>query len=522
MGRAMSMWGVLGGLLTACFLWLALPGGGEFWPILFLAMLPLFTVTIIENGRVRFFAGLAGGFFHFLMQMYWIVIVLRQYGGLSFALSVSGCAALALYLALYFALFCYFAGLVVKKLHSGYVLFFFPCLWVGLDWARSFFLTGLPWLDLGYGLWSNPYLLQIADLLGHYGLSFLVIMINTAIFCLFLKDDRLVKFVCVTVTILMTGAAVGYGKWRRDMVTHEMRKMPTAVVGAVQGNIAQGLKWSQDQQEKTVKTYLDSTFALTIDGRQPDLVVWPETALPFYPARSALFPQVVSFAKINKVNIITGAPWFQIGDEKKARVDYFNSAFVISSLGGVGDIYFKTHLVPFGEYVPLKNFFSFLAPLVENVSDFSSGTMMEPLVAGKVKAGMLICFESIFPDIARKSVRGGANLLVNLTNDAWYGRSSAPYQSMAMSVVRAVETRRSLVRAANTGVSAFVDPLGEVRMSSDIFVKWAEKAILPLMEHTSFYMEKGHYFPVVCLLVSLFIWGRAMMFPVRKRKHLLM
>ncbi len=522
MRRAMIVWGLLSGLFSAVFLWLALPGGGEFWPMLFIAMLPLFTITWIESGCVRFFAGLAGGFFHFLIQMYWIVIVLGEYGELPLPLAVSGCAVLALYMAFYFALFFYFAGLVVKRMPVGYVFLFFPCFWVGLDWFRSFLLTGLPWLDLGYGLWKSSYLLQTADLFGHYGLSFLVIMVNVAICCLFLKVARSVKYGCVAMTILVAGGAVGYGKWRMDVVNHEMSKVPTAVIGAVQGNIEQDKKWSEKQQRTTVTTYLDRTFALVANNEPPDLVVWPETALPFYPARSDLFPMIVSFARDNGVNIITGAPWFDIVDEKKGRVNYFNSALVITSSGTVGDIYFKTHLVPFGEYVPLKNVLSFLAPLVENIGDFSPGTEMKPLTVGEIKAGVLICFESIFPDIARNSVHGGANLLVNLTNDAWYGRSSAPHQTMAMSVLRAVETRRSLVRAANTGVSGFIDPLGEVHMSSDIFVAWAEKATLPLMDNTSFYMKKGRYFPVGCFLVALFILGRAMMQPVRRRRNLLL
>jgi apolipoprotein N-acyltransferase len=185
---------------------------------------------------------------------------------------------------------------------------------------------------------------------------------------------------------------------------------------------------------------------------------------------------------------------------------YFNSALLIGPDGEPRGRYDKQHLVPFGEYVPLRRFLPFMEPLVESVGNFSAGVTAEPLAADSMKLGTLICYESIFPGLAGKTAAAGANLLVNLTNDAWYGRSSAPHQSFAMSVFRAVETRRSLVRAANTGISGFVSPLGRVVHRSHLFEPAAFSAAIPLYEGQTVHTLFGRFFGSLCLaLVPVFL-----------------
>jgi len=205
--------------------------------------------------------------------------------------------------------------------------------------------------------------------------------------------------------------------------------------------------------------------------------------------------------------LLTGAPWYEVIDREKKVFTFFNSALLIAPSGEFIGRYEKSHLVPFGEYVPLKPFLPFLAPLVESVGDFTPGTISRPLAWRQARLGVLICFESIFPDIARKWVKTGANVLVNLTNDAWYGKSSAPYHSLAMSVFRAVETRRSLVRAANTGISGFVDPLGRLVRQSGLFEPWAAAEEVVLLEDESLWVRGGYLFAPLCLVVTIVVIG---------------
>jgi apolipoprotein N-acyltransferase len=201
---------------------------------------------------------------------------------------------------------------------------------------------------------------------------------------------------------------------------------------------------------------------------------------------------------------LTGAPWYEIIDQEARKVNFFNSALLLQPDGSFAGKYYKSHLVPFGEYIPLKKYLPFLAPLVEAVGDFSFGTIEQPLIRQEARAGVLICFESVFPELSRKWVAAGANVLVNLTNDAWYGKSSAPWHSLAMSVLRAVETRRSLIRSANTGISAFVTPLGTITHQSELFVPWAAATEVVLCEELTIWARYGYLFAPVCLLLGLF------------------
>jgi apolipoprotein N-acyltransferase len=204
--------------------------------------------------------------------------------------------------------------------------------------------------------------------------------------------------------------------------------------------------------------------------------------------------------------LLTGAPWYEVFEERGSRlIYYYNSALLLQPGERAEAKYFKSHLVPFGEYVPLRRYLPFIEPLVEAAGHFTPGRIEEPLVTGSIRAGVLICFESIFGDLGRRWVASGANVLVNVTNDAWYGRSSAPYQSWAMTVFRSVETRRSLVRSANTGISGIVDPLGRVVRQSDLFVPWSVAAPVALLEERSPFVRGGYLFAPFCALAAVLI-----------------
>jgi apolipoprotein N-acyltransferase len=199
------------------------------------------------------------------------------------------------------------------------------------------------------------------------------------------------------------------------------------------------------------------------------------------------------------------------------RTHYLNRAFLILSDGAVPDTYDKAHLVPFGEYVPLKRWLPFLGKMVEQVGDFSAGQTGDTLQWQKYKIGMLICYELIFPYLSRAAVLNGANILINITNDAWYGDSSAPYQHFSMAVFRAIENRRSLVRSANTGISGFIDPLGRVVSETPIFKEAALTMEVPLLNVSTWYTRRGDVFAKGCLVVTtiMIVWRLRMK---RKRR----
>ncbi len=493
-------------VLTGLGLWLSFPGGGELWPLLFVALVPLLFGIAGGSGRRAALSGLTGGLCHFLPLLYWIVIVLGKYGGLAWFISLQALLLLALYMSLYFALFGLLAHAILRSFPAAAALWLLPGLWVGLDWLRAVLFTGFPWMDLGYALYKVPVLIQVADLVGHYGVTYLVVLINTLLFLLVRskKTPAGSLLLVIPACCLLCGAAI-YATSRLAEVTRQTSAAaaPRITVGVVQGNIDQSIKWSPSQQEATVATYLTETRALLDTSPRPALVVWPETALPFYPPDNSHMEPLRSLVAGRDFGLLTGAPWYEIVDRKAKKVKFFNSALVLAPTGKFTGKYYKSHLVPFGEYVPLKKFLPFLAPLVEAVGDFSAGEIEQPLVWKESRAGILICFESVFPEISRQWVKGGANVLVNLTNDAWYGKSSAPYHSLAMAVLRAVETRRSLVRAANTGLSAFVTPAGEIAACSGLFELWAAAREVVLSGEETIWVRYGFLFAPSCLGLSL-------------------
>lgn len=504
-------------LASALLFSLAMPGGegsGGWWPLLFCCLVPLLLTT-----RLRPWPAAAGGFLFGLIaysvQLRWILIVLGRYGGLSPGLSLTALFLLAAYMALYSALFC----LLLAWLDSGVIpdthpgthacirIWMAPVLWVGLDTLRGLLFTGFPWMDIGYGLFRQPQLLVAADLGGHHLLGFSLVLTNAFLaFCaanmrLRRAPARTVLPSLMAVGCLLVGLGL-YSLLRSVATREEMSVRPGAVVGVAQGNIAQDIKWSEAMKQATVERYLHLSKALAAQGAE--LVVWPETALPFYPQDDPLTGQVAALTAVGP-SLLTGAPLYRIEEHAGGRlVHHYNGALLFGPQGRVDGLYSKQHLVPFGEYIPslFRRLLSFLEPVAAS-GDFTAGKSASPIGGEKWHLGVLICYESIFPRIARNTTVLGADLLVNITNDAWYGRSSAPVQSLAMATLRAVENRRSLVRAANTGISGFIDPLGHISEETAIFTETATMHTLPLLQSRSFFTRIGHRFGMLCILLAL-------------------
>lgn len=298
----------------------------------------------------------------------------------------------------------------------------------------------------------------------------------------------------------MVGLTLIYGHYRllEEERNGEYYEGIKSVV--IQGNIDQSIKWDSKFQAQALETYLKRTRT-TFDF-ESDLIVWPETAAPFFFQDNAeLSPKVISVAKESESGLVFGSPAYQKID---GTINYYNRAYLISS--GVRQLqyYDKVHLVPFGEYVPLKKFLWFVNRLVPAAGDFVAGDEVKPMKHGDLSLGVLICFEAIFPELARAHAEKGAHVLINLTNDAWFGKTSAPYQHLAMAVFRAVENRMPMIRAANTGFSAFIGHQGKIIKHSNLFCEETVMTTLQIPRSPlTFYARYGDLFPMLLSMFAL-------------------
>jgi apolipoprotein N-acyltransferase len=469
------------------------PGLGA---LAWVGLVPLLLVA----GQRPFRSGIVAGFVYFAAVLSWVTHPLTRYGGLPWAPSVLLYLLLAGYLALYVGAVTWATCRLTGRLGAPRWLAF-PVLWVGAEHARSFLLTGFPWALLGYSQQGSLVLLQSADLAGPFGLSFLLALANAvaadAIRALGGRPRRPLPWGGIGALALLLALTWGYGAWRLDREP-EAAGQPLRVA-VVQGNVEQAVKWDPSFQRETIDRYTD--LSVGAETERPHLIVWPETAVPFrFDEREPLAEEVRGTARETGAFLLFGAPRRQLaaGEER-----YFNSAFLLGPGGESAGVTDKVHLVPFGEYVPLQGLLPFAEKLVAGAGDFSPGRA-EVLPAGKARLGVLVCFEAIFPALARDLAARGADLLVNLTNDGWFGDTAAPYQHLGMARFRAVENRVWLVRAANTGISALVDPAGRIVGSLPLFQADRMDGVVRVgASRSTGYQGWGGRFPAGCLVLSL-------------------
>ena len=461
---------------------------------------------MVDLGPLRpFLMGLLTGVTGFVGTIYWTGSVMRQYGDLSTAVATLLMVALSAYLALYPAIFAVIVDRLVARLGiRGLCLA--PAAWVTTELGRSYLFTGFPWELLGYTQATVLPVAQIASLLGVYGLSALVALVGTSL-VLIVFDRTTVRWWMTGLSIAALVASVAWGsaRMRDDALTREGTPIR---VGLVQGNVAQDEKWDRARATGILQTYVG--LSRQAAGRGARFILWPESALPFVFEDDALAGDVVRrLAFDTHAFILFGSDQIERGTPAR----YYNSAFLMDPDGTIAAVYRKMHLVPFGEYVPVRRLLFFAAPLVEAVSDFSEGDRVVMLpVAGHV-ASTAICYEVVYPNLARDAVRSGSQLLTTITNDAWFGRSSAPWQHVEMASLRAIEEGRYLVRAANTGISGIVDPYGRVLTRSRLF----EEAVLVgdarFLAGLTVYARTGDVFVYACAFATL-----AALLATRRRK----
>ncbi|MFH1350743.1 MAG: apolipoprotein N-acyltransferase [Pseudomonadota bacterium] len=491
---------VLYAILSGVMLTASFPPGGLDW-LAWFALVPLLKSLGNSTPYQALKLGFIAGFTHYLTLLYWIILVLQTYGGLNPIISLGALLLLGLYLALYLALFSCFCSYGRK---SGFAVLTAAGFWVGLEYIRAKALTGFPWCLLGYTQYRHLELIQIADLVGVYGISFLIVLVNVLLYTVFFDRDfektGLLKW-DIVFAVVIAFLTFTYGQYCLGKAhEREGKGQPSVKMAIVQGNIDQSMKWHPAYQKKTLQIYQGLTRSARVFN--PQLVVWPETAVPFFfQDNPELSLRVIRTSRESGAWLIFGSPAY---GRDVDGTKFYNRAYLLSPDGELTGYYDKVHLVPFGEYVPLKWFFPFIHRLVQAAGDFASGEMTAPLNLPSFSAGVLICFEVIFPDLARIRVKDGAGVLVNLTNDAWFGMTSAPHQHLSMAVFRAVENRRPLIRAANTGISAFISPEGKIDIQGGLFMEEVLTYEVGLCGPLKgFYTQYGDVLPISALGIIL-------------------
>jgi apolipoprotein N-acyltransferase len=483
------------------------------------AFVPLFYA--IEGQPLRSVIGYSWlqGLSCFAGSLYWIAITLHNFAGVPIVLAVLPMLLLAAIMACYTAGAIWAGELVARRMRiPGLVTM--PLAWAATEWVRTYFPIGFPWNLLGYTAYRNLELIQFAEIAGVYGVSALIMFFNTVTYAVvFQIYSRRVQTIGLGALTAAMAAALVFGSWR----IHQLSTVAPAGslrVAMVQGDIPQSLKWDPKFLETSFEIYRTQSEAAAQRGA--DLIVWPEAAATFffqpddrYPAQfagdEAYRERLLALASRIGAPILFGAPALGIEDN---RVGFYNRAYLVSATGRVERWYDKIQLVPFGEYVPLRKLLGgFVNRVVAGFGDMFQGHEQTIFTLDHAKLAVLICYESVFPDLTRTEVKRGAEILVNITNDAWYGKSSAPYQLLAMAAMRSVETKAPMVRVANTGISAVIEPDGTITARTPLFKRGTEIEHVYWRPVTTLYVHIGDVFAEICLGLVIIAIVLALMRP---------
>lgn len=492
--------------------------------VAWVALVPLHLAVSDLRARRALHVGWAAGLIAFVGIVWWVVTAMHVYGKMPLLPSYAVMVLLAGYLGLCVGI--YAAGIVlIRSAYPAWLALAAPALWVTLELIRTSLLSGFPWELLGYSQYRMLTVIQIADVTAVYGLSFLIVMVNVTL------SELMNHFIPIAAPragttppalpwkpVLGTGLAVGiallYGHMRLNDGSVNLSDQ-TVNIRLVQANIDQAHKWDAAYRRET----LDRYDRLTKDGGAgSDLIIWPEAATPFlYEQETPYRAEVTALVQSQGIPLLFGSPALRFYGNGKPYL--LNSAYLLAGDGVIAGRYDKQHLVPFGEYIPLKSsLLFFLDKLVEGIGDFEagreptiltippklapSGAVLAATSAAGARFGVMICYEVIFPDLVRRFADRGADFMVTITNDAWFGRSAAPAQHFSMVVFRAVENRTAFARAANTGISGFIDRDGRILEASPIFEERAMTGWLRVGNQPTFYSKYGDVFAYGCVIIA--------------------
>ncbi|NOX20339.1 MAG: apolipoprotein N-acyltransferase [Nitrospirae bacterium] len=495
-------------VFSALLLQLAFPPF-NIWPAGWIGFVPLLYALYDSEPLQAVQSGFVFGIFYFFSNQYWIYYSLNQFGNMPLITALSVVMLLSIYQGLYVMAFSFLISKLNKKGVS--LLYTAPVLWTAFEFLRGHLFTGFPWSLAGYTQWSNTYMLQISDITSIYGVSFVVILFNAFLTELIhfysSKKQNYLVLKAITVFIII-GLTFIYGLYRVNQIENQ-KKLKSIKIALIQGNIDQDKKWDLRYQKDVLNTYFNLTRKAVKDSK-PDLIIWPETALPFYyGSEKELTDELVGFVKELSIPLLTGSMLvkeLKIKEDGSYEYGITNSAILLDSDGKLTYIYDKIHLVPFGEYVPLRRFLFFLDKLVSvGIGDFKQG---KSYVKGRVKdldIATVICYEAIFPDLVRKFFIDGGDIIVNISNDAWFGETIGPLQHYQIATVRSIENRKPLIRVTNSGISGIIDQAGRTLKTLGLFKRGYITFTLEIKNINSLYSRIGDLFGYFSLLYSTIV-----------------
>ena len=472
-------------------------------------LVPLLIAVRSCTVKEAFLYSYISGVVFFSGLLYWLVNV-----------SVPGTMITVMYIAVYYALFGAAANIVSRRSTDLMAL---PFVWVVLEYVRGHLFTGFPWGLLGYTQYKTTAVIQIADITGAYGVSFLVAALNAAFYAVVTRSGRKIHYLMTALVFVLIAAMYGTNRLTDQMIWGTPR------LSVVQGNIPQDEKWDPASAEDILKVYSELTALAAKE--KPDMIIWPESSYPYLVEEGGDAAEEVRFmAAQADIPILIGA----VGSDGSR---YYNDALLFNERGELAEKYTKMHLVPFGEYVPFEALMPSFRDIIDKpIGNFTrgekpalmklrsrrayagpGGTLNREILF--YKFGVMICFEDVFPYIARESVMDGADFLVNITNDAWFGDTAAPEQHLQASVFRAVENRVPVIRAANTGISCFISASGEIlsRVNTggkDTFVRGIDTQDVKVFRGRAYYTRRGDIF----IALSAAILGIFMLIEIFLRK----
>jgi len=457
-----------------------------------------------RTAKQGFLLGYFSGIVWYAGTCYWVFHVMNSYGGLASPVAALLLVLFCLYLGLYHGLFGALLVLAARSPRIGpqRVLLVAPFLWVAVELARAR-ITGFPWDLLGTAQVDNAPLTQIATFTGVYGVSFAIVLVNAAFAAAMLLpvERRRATAIAATLSALVLQAGV--------LVKPQPQPQPTTYSAVlVQHNtpVDASLQWTVDVFERTLRELGD----LSMRGRSeapPALVIWPESPSPFYENDPKFRSAISQLARDAKAHLIIGTLGVRTASEHGRQVrdqsEVFNSASLITPAGEWQARYDKIHLVPFGEYIPFQSLLTFAEKLTRQVGDFGRGVTRGPFTVNGQQIGVFICYESVFPDEVRQFARNGASVLVNISNDGWFGDTGAPGQHLNMARMRAIENRRWLLRSTNTGITAAIDPYGRVIQTAPRNQRTAITVAYAAVEGATWYTRYGDWFAYLCAIIAL-------------------